>query len=116
MLHLLPSAHSRACVSLLQEIALLKAIEEAARSMLARCFQKYYAVSDSTPTGILDGDMANPESPAPVLKHAVKLAGADSRHMIEKNKCADQMHDLCKPHVGDGSSWKPLITMHVTEP
>ena len=47
--------------------------QEATRSMLARCFQKYYALSDSAPTGILEGDVANPESPAPVLKHAVEL-------------------------------------------
>ena len=100
-------------VLLLQEVALLKAVQEATKSMLAQCFQKYYAVSDSAPTGILDGDMANPESPAPVLKHAVKLAGADSQPMIEKDKYVDQMHGLCKPHLGDGSSCKRLDFMHI---
>lgn len=43
--------------------------------MLERYFQKYYAASDSAPTGILDGDVAAPEGVAPVLRHAVALAG-----------------------------------------
>lgn len=60
---------------MMQEAALLRLIEEAVNSMLTRCFQKYHAVSDKAPTGILEGDMANPESPSSVLRHAVKLAG-----------------------------------------
>ena len=60
----------------MQESALLKAIVEAAVAMLARCFEKYYAVSDEAATGILPGDVAATESPAPVLHHAVLLAGA----------------------------------------
>lgn len=43
--------------------------------MLASCFEKYYAVSDEAATGILDGDVAATDSPAPVLHHAVLLAG-----------------------------------------
>ena len=60
----------------LQEIALLKAIEEAVIAMLARCFEEFYAVSEDAATGILDGNVAATESPAPVLHHAVLLAGA----------------------------------------
>ena len=60
----------------LKEIALLKAIEEAVIAMLARCFEEYYAVSEDAATGILDGNVAATESPAPVLHHAVLLAGA----------------------------------------
>lgn len=63
---------------MMQEAALLRLIEEAVKSMLTRCFQKYYAVSDRAPTGILEGDMANPESPSSVLRHAVDLAGDDT--------------------------------------
>ena len=63
---------------LMQKAALLRLIEEAVKSMLTRCFQKYHAVSDRAPTGILEGDMANPESPSSVLRHAVKLAGDDT--------------------------------------
>lgn len=59
----------------MQEAALLRAVEEAALTLLARCFEKYYAVSDQAATGILDGDIAATESPAPVLRHAVLLAG-----------------------------------------
>ncbi|KAL0038366.1 hypothetical protein WJX77_003765 [Trebouxia sp. C0004] len=59
---------------MVEEAALLRLIEEAVKSMLTRCFQKYHAVSDRAPTGILKGDMANPESPSSVLRHAVKLA------------------------------------------
>ncbi|KAL3146191.1 hypothetical protein ABBQ32_002897 [Trebouxia sp. C0010 RCD-2024] len=57
-----------------EEAALLRAVEEAALTLLARCFEKYYAVSDQAATGILDGDIAATESPAPVLRHAVLLA------------------------------------------
>lgn len=60
-----------------KEAALLRLIEEAVKTMLTRCFQNYHAVSDRAPTGILEGDMANPESPSSVLRHAVKLAGDD---------------------------------------
>ncbi|DBA82115.1 TPA: hypothetical protein ACH3X1_007107 [Trebouxia sp. C0004] len=63
---------------MVEEAALLRLIEEAVKSMLTRCFQKYHAVSDRAPTGILKGDMANPESPSSVLRHAVKLAGDDT--------------------------------------
>ena len=59
----------------MQEAALLKAVEESAIAMLVRCFERYYAVSDDAATGILDGDVAATESPAPVLHHAVLLAG-----------------------------------------
>lgn len=58
-----------------QEAALLKAVKERARLMLARCFQKYYAVSDAAATGIMDGDIGATDSPPPVLHHAVLLAG-----------------------------------------
>lgn len=61
----------------MQEAALLKATEEAATAMLVRTFEKYYAVSDDAATGILDGDVAATESPAPVLHCAVLLAGVD---------------------------------------
>ena len=44
--------------------------------MLVRCFEKYYAVSDDAASGLLDGDVAATDSPAPVLHHAVLLAGA----------------------------------------
>lgn len=60
----------------MQEVALLKSIVEAATGMLARCFEKYYAGSDDAATGVLDGDVAATESPAPVLHQAVLLAGA----------------------------------------
>ena len=59
----------------MQEVALLRATEETALAMLAGCFEKYYAVSDDAATGILDGDIAATESPVPVLRHAVLLAG-----------------------------------------
>ncbi|KAA6421600.1 MAG: hypothetical protein FRX49_08543 [Trebouxia sp. A1-2] len=59
---------------MVEEAALLRLIEEAVKNMLTRCFQKYHAVSDRAPTGILEGDMANPESPSSILRHAVKLA------------------------------------------
>ena len=59
----------------IQEAALLRAVEEAVLALLAGCFEKYYGVSDQAATGILDGDVAATESPAPVLHHAVLLAG-----------------------------------------
>lgn len=59
---------------LIEEAALLRSTEEAALVMLASCFEKYYAVSDEAATGILDGDVAATDSPAPVLHHAVLLA------------------------------------------
>ena len=59
----------------MQEVALLMAIETSSASMLARCFQKYYAVSDDAATELQDGDVAATESPAPVLHQAVMLAG-----------------------------------------
>lgn len=68
------------CLSLMlvimQEVALLKSIVEAAIGVLARCFEKYYAVSDTAASGILDGNVAATESPAPILHQAVLLAGA----------------------------------------
>ena len=55
---------------------MLKSIVEAAIGTLTRCFEKYYAVSNDAANGILDGDVAATESPAPVLHQAVLLAGA----------------------------------------
>ena len=77
---------------MMQEAALLRLIEEAVKSMLTRCFQKYHAVSDRAPTGILEGDMANPESPSSVVRHAVKLAGDNTllSHGFGALRLADQ--------------------------
>ncbi|KAL0048962.1 hypothetical protein WJX82_003343 [Trebouxia sp. C0006] len=69
---------------MMQEAALLRLIEEAVKSTLTRCFQKYHAVSDRAPTGILEGDMANPESPSSVVRHAVKLADV-LKHDLKPN-------------------------------
>ena len=54
---------------------MLDVTEQAAVHMLARCFQRYHAVSDSALSGIMTSDAATSESPAPILRHALKLAG-----------------------------------------
>ena len=92
------------CV-LLQEVALLRAILDATKTMLTRCFQKYYAVSDKSPTGILEGDMANPESPEPILKHAMELAGAVqlvSVSLPTKTNLLISCMIICRTHVHSG--------------
>ena len=49
-------------------------------------------LSDRAPTGILEGDMANPESPSSVVRHAVKLAGDNTllSHGFGALRLADQ--------------------------
>ena len=63
----------------MQEVAILKKVEEACEDVLARCFENYYALSESAPGGILDGGVATAESPAPALTPAVELAGGCHR-------------------------------------
>ena len=54
---------------------MLNVIERAAVHMLARCFQNYHALSDNALSGIMTDNTAAAESPAPIMHHAVKLAG-----------------------------------------
>lgn len=82
----------------MQETALLRAVQEAALALLASCFEKYYAVSDQAATGILDGDVAATESPAPVLRHAVLLAGGVTNPQLQ-SYCEYQV--LTFPGFGD---------------
>ncbi|KAK9806759.1 hypothetical protein WJX72_001747 [[Myrmecia] bisecta] len=56
-----------------QELAILSRIEIATEALLAECFENYYSLSEAAPSGILDGGMAAPESPAPALLPAVEL-------------------------------------------
>lgn len=58
---------------LLQEQAILSRIENATEALLARCFENYYSLQESAPTGLLDGGVAAAEQPAPALLPAVEL-------------------------------------------
>ena len=58
---------------MLQEVAILSRIENATESLLARCFENYYSLQESAPTGLLDGGVAAAEQPAPALLPAVEL-------------------------------------------
>lgn len=48
--------------------------------LLARCFESYYALSESSPSGILEGGQASTEIPAPALRPAVQLSSAPLPH------------------------------------
>ena len=81
----------------MQEVAMLDVIERASVHMLARCFQRYHAGSDSTLSGILTSDAATTESPAPTLRKALKLAGMP----------LVQSRTVCKPKsYAMPSSWQ----------
>ena len=81
----------------MQELAVLDVIERALVHMLARCFQSYHALSDSTLSGILTSDAATTESPAPILHHALKLAGM----------LLAEIREVCNPSsYAKPSSWQ----------
>lgn len=58
---------------LIQEVAILSRVENAAEALLARCFENYYSLQETAPTGLLDGGVAAAEQPAPALLPAVEL-------------------------------------------
>ena len=62
----------------LQEGAMLGRIEMACERLLARCFEAYYSLSESAPSGILDSGQATTDIPAPALLPAVQLSSARS--------------------------------------
>ena len=59
-----------------QEVAILSRIEDACEELLALVFENYYSLCEKAQSGILDGGVAAPDSPAPVLKPAVNLCRA----------------------------------------
>ena len=65
--------HSASGWWFLQEQAILSRIENATEALLARCFENYYSLQESAPTGLLDGGVAAAEQPAPALLPAVEL-------------------------------------------
>ncbi len=60
-------------VPVLQEVAILSRVENATEALLARCFENYYSLQETAPTGLLDGGVAAAEQPAPALLPAVEL-------------------------------------------
>ena len=57
----------------MQEVAILAQIAMDCERLLARCFESYYALSESSASGILEGGQASSEIPAPALRPAVQL-------------------------------------------
>lgn len=57
----------------LQEAALLTQLSMDCERLLARAFESYHSLSESSPTGILEGGQAGTEVPPPALKPAVQL-------------------------------------------
>ena len=57
-------------------MAILSRIEDACEELLALVFENYYSLCEKAQSGILDGGVAAPDSPAPVLKPAVNLSRA----------------------------------------
>lgn len=69
----MPEAALHRARALLQELALLAALEQACEALLARCFENYAALAEAAPSGVLEGGQAAPELPAPALLPAVEL-------------------------------------------
>ena len=57
----------------MQEVAILAQIAMDCERLLARCFESYYALSESSASGILEGGQGSSEIPAPALKPAVQI-------------------------------------------
>ena len=71
--HPVPLAAHHGTCALLQELALLAALEQACEALLARCFENYAQLAEAAPSGVLEGGQAAPELPAPALLPAVEL-------------------------------------------
>lgn len=71
-----------------QEGAILSRIEDACEELLALVFENYYSLCEKAQSGILDGGVAAPDSPAPVLKPAVNLCRAPSACSRSGSICA----------------------------
>lgn len=52
---------------------MLAQIQMDCERLLARCFESYYALSESASSGILEGGQASTEVPAPAFRPAVRL-------------------------------------------
>ena len=68
--------HRLRSACMVQELAILKRIEDACEELLALVFENYYSLCEKAQSGILDGGVAAPKNPAPVLQPAVNLCSA----------------------------------------
>lgn len=102
-----------------QEIAMLAQISMDCERLLARCFESYYALSETAAAGILEGGQATTDIPAPALKPAIHLCSA-SRHMPEKwvlaaMNCAILTCDGCRHPEGSARAPGPDLAVRAIQ-
>ena len=95
-----------ALVRVLQELALLAALEQACEALLARCFENYAALAEAAPSGVLEGGQAAPELPAPALLPAVELCNIlrDALKPVDQARPAACAAAVSRDY-GAGSTW-----------
>lgn len=76
---LMPLKHAAELGALLpQEHAILQRVEGAIELLLAKGFESYSSLSESTPSGILEGGVPGGDNPPAALLPAVELCGEQS--------------------------------------
>jgi hypothetical protein len=75
-----------------QELAMMRAVETEMMKLLCICFENYYSLDEQANFGMLDGGRVAMETPAPAMRPAVELTGAEPLHTILLAKFVLMIH------------------------